>query len=338
MWPKVSLIASIVLVILLIFFARRVNLQILEPVTKDQDIYYSFVEGERLRDGENPYARILDGDMRKNHKYATYFPVFYELSYITQEMGLRPFETWITFWRWVFMVFEFAIAILLFVALARRNLEWLGAFVSAFWLFNRWTLQVVQTANLDFIPIFFLLLSLILFPQKKWLSLFLFSLSLGFKQIAIFLAPLYLIWIYQSMSKHQLKYVFFAGLLIASVPLISGIPFFVWNAEGFIKSVLFSVTRFGADQFGTSSVDVILNWDGIFARLPMIGLLLAIYSAAFKGYGGKFFASLLVMMIFVDFNSVLYVQYFAWILPLLPMVFCDLRETVGNRRLESMKV
>ena len=38
---------------------------------RTDDIYFVYLEGTRLVDGENPYARVLAGDMRVNDKYAT---------------------------------------------------------------------------------------------------------------------------------------------------------------------------------------------------------------------------------------------------------------------------
>jgi hypothetical protein len=324
---QLLLVSSFFAFLFIVYLAHEVNQAIPEPVLENQDIYYSYLEGKRLREGKNPYARILDGDMLENQKYATYFPVFYELSYVSQKLGLRSYFDWIAFWKTVFIIFEFGIGLLLYVVLARRNLEWLGVFAAAFWFFNRWTLKVVEMSNLDFIPIFLMLLSLILFPRKKWLSLFLFSLSLGFKQVAIFLAPLYLVWVWRSaVGKDRWKEVIFAGLLIVSVPLVSGLPFLLWNAEGFVKSILFSATRYASNQFEIPSLDQIMGWEGLSARLVMLALMSAVYFAALRGYGRKYFAALLVMSIFLDYNAVLYSQYPAWAVPLLPLVFCDFDE------------
>jgi Gpi18-like mannosyltransferase len=331
MLRRILRISSFFAVILLVYLAREVNQAIPQPVLENQDIYYSYLEGRRLREGKNPYARVLEGDMLENQKYATYFPVFYELSYVSQNLGLRSYFNWIAFWAKVFVIFEFGVGFLLYIALARRNLEWLGVFAAAFWLFNRWTLKVVEMSNLDFIPIFLMLLSLMLFPRKKWLSLFLLSLSLGFKQIAIFLAPLYLLWIWRSTAgKDRWKELTLAGLMIVSVPLISGLPFLLWNAEGFIKSILFSATRYSSNQFDIPSLDQIMGWEGLSARLVMLVLMLAVYFAVLRGYGKKYFAALLIMSIFLDYNAVLYSQYPAWVVPLAPMVFLDLNHQIAS--------
>ena len=294
MWHKISLGLSLGLVLIMACLTVAVNFLIPQPDhMTDQDIYFSYVEGQRLQHGENPYARVLTGDMLQNQKYATYFPVFYELSSLSEGLGLHAFPDWMAFWRIVFMVFELATAGLFYVSLARRNLEWGGVLAAAFWLFNRWTLQVVQTQNMDFIPIFFLLLSLELFPRKSLLSLFFLSLSLGMKQIAIFLVPLYIIWIFRAAGRQWIQKVAGAALAIASIPILSGLPFLIWNAQGFFQSVFFSATRSTAVNFRPFSLDVLMGWSGFPARFALFALVLLVYVVACQGYGEKYVYGLL---------------------------------------------
>ncbi|NJR64567.1 MAG: hypothetical protein HC772_03335 [Leptolyngbyaceae cyanobacterium CRU_2_3] len=177
-----------------------------------QDIYYLWQEGQRLLNWENPYARVLLGNMSENQKYSTYFPVFYLLSSLTQLLGLKDYAHWIYFWRSIFLIFNIGIGSLLFGIFARRQLWVLACFSACFWLFNRWTIYVTKVAHIDFMPIFFLVLSLIIFRQHQWIALLLFSLSLGIKQIAIFLAPVYLIWVWQSTQKRKLQTLVWAAV------------------------------------------------------------------------------------------------------------------------------
>ncbi len=333
---KISLIASFFVVILLIFAAFYVNTLIFKKVTKGYDIYASFAEGQRLLNGENPYARIQTGDMRENQKYATYFPVFYELSYLSQAAGLRTVKIWIEFWRMIFVFFELATAIFLYVVLAKSRFEWIGVFAAAFWLFNRWTLNLVETQNLDFIPIFLFLVSLKLFPQKKGLSLLLLSLSLGFKQIAIFAVPLYLIWEFREFGQNQLKKFIKGALIIASIPLITGLPFLMWDAIAFLKSILFSATRLSGSYAEVPSLDVLLKWDGLPARAVMLALMLFVYFLAFKGQLPKYFAVLLVMIVFVGFNNTLFPQYLLWVMPLVLLTVFDWIEASHAAPKESL--
>ena len=72
----------LLLFLLLALLGAFVNIRLwgTNPSDNRPDIFYSYVEGRRLVEGENPYARILLGDMRTNDKYATYFPLFYLFS------------------------------------------------------------------------------------------------------------------------------------------------------------------------------------------------------------------------------------------------------------------
>jgi uncharacterized membrane protein len=190
-----------------------------------------------------------------------------------------------------------------------------------FWYFNRWTLHASATVALDFIPIFLMVLSLGLFEKYRRTSLLLFGFSLAIKQIAIFLMPLYLIWEYQK-SRSWPK-VLIAGLWMASIPLLASVPFLLWNAEGFVKSIAFSATRIALDHFGAESIDVIFNLSGLLARTPFLLMLFGAYYASWQGSVGRYGAAMLVMGIFVAFNSILFTHYPVWLMPLLPLAVSE---------------
>ena len=121
---KYSKIIALIVLLILLFSAWRIfGIVGVTKTIGQEDIYYSFREGQRILNGENPYERILSGNMRDNKKYATYFPVFYELSYATQALGLEQFSTWLVFWRRVFVAFNLGTAILLFYAFWRFDME-----------------------------------------------------------------------------------------------------------------------------------------------------------------------------------------------------------------------
>jgi uncharacterized membrane protein len=179
-------------------------------------------------------------------------------------------------------------------------------------------------ADIDFIPIFFLIISLILLQRKKWLSLLFFSISLAIKQIGIFLLPLYLIEILNSTNKNFTRQFVIAIFVITSVPLLTSIPFLIWSAESLVKSVLFSATRYPESDFGALSIDtyiasVVPNFIGLAAKLPMLFMMSLIYLIALSRQINIYIASLLVMIVFIDFNSVLFNQYMCWVVPLIPL-------------------
>lgn len=55
----------------------------------------------------------------------------------------------------------------------------------------------------------------------------------------------------------------------------------------------------------------------------MLALMGIVYGYALGGRLGMSMASLLVMSVFVDFNSVLYTHYPWWVVPLLVLAACD---------------
>ena len=327
---KYSKLLALLVLPILLFSAWRVYGTVgVTKTIEQEDIFYAFKEGQRILNGENPYARVLTGNMRDNEKYATYFPLFYELSYASQAMGLEQFLDWTVFWRRVFIVFNLSTAVILFYLFWRSEMEWLGIFAAAFWLFNRWTLTVISIVHLDFLPIFFLVASLAVFPKNKRLSLILYGISLALKQIGIFILPLYLIWVWLSTDqdiKHRIREVIVAGFMIAGFPLITSIPFLIWNAKGFVMSVLFSATRVGSGRFTVLPLDAVLGWGGIAGRLPMLLLFMAIYWFCFSRYIGRYTGAFLIMSIFIAFNTALFVQYLLWLVPLTPLILLDSKE------------
>ncbi|NEO99678.1 MAG: hypothetical protein F6K58_13565 [Symploca sp. SIO2E9] len=316
------------LIITLVGIGVVFSIQLWDYNTEQEDIYYIWLEGKRILSGENPYARILSGDMRDNDKYATYFPLFYLLSALTQLLGFKEYSTWVYLWRHIFQVFNLGISHLIFYQFYKNKILILGLFASFFWYLNRWTIHVNQIAHIDFVSIFFLLLSLAIIDKYKYLSFLFFGLSLSLKQIAIFLLPLYLIWAWQESEKDKLERTVKSLLLILVIPLVTSLPFIIWNAEGFFKSIIFSATRSPAGHLGVPSIDeliglVIPEFVGIKAKLPMLLIMSLVFIGAIKRQIGIYTSVLLTMVVFVDFNSVLFRQYLCWVVPFIPLAICD---------------
>ncbi|HUV46982.1 MAG TPA: hypothetical protein VMW29_02500 [Candidatus Bathyarchaeia archaeon] len=291
--------------------------------TLGDDIHFVWLEGQRLLFGENPYERILLGNMREDNYYAIYFPFFYSFSALTQILGLSEYTKWLVFWRPVSLFFNLGIAFLIFEILL-RNKKWLAACFSVlFWLFNRWTLHGTLAAYLDFMPLFFLMLSLIIFKKYQWPSLLIFSFSLAIKQMGIFLIPLYLIWVGQSSQKNAWFQIVIAFLVIFSIPIFISLPFVFWNAEAFFKSIMFSTTRLAATNFGEPSISSIIGLTGIPARIPMFFLLCLIYLAVLRKEIKKYLAVLLTMFTFVYFSPVLFSQHLCWVVCFIPLTLVD---------------
>ena len=296
-----------------------------------EDIYYIWLEGKRIVVGENPYARVLASDMRTNDKYATYFPLAYLVSALLQKLGFREFLDWLYLWRPLSFLFHLGIVALVLRFFYARGL-WLFGFVAAsILLLGRWSVYITRVHHLEFAAIFFLLLSLLLLKKCTRWALLAFSLSLAIKQIAIFLLPLYLVYLWKTAAKtKKIKEVGIGFLIILSVPVLTSLPFLAWNAEGFVKSLLFSATRAGASHVeGAPSLDVMFSQSlpwlvGLKAKLPMLLLLGLIYLSFLRESVSILACSALVMMVFLYFNSVLFLQYFLWPLSLTLLTLAEL--------------
>jgi hypothetical protein len=315
--------AALFCLALLLVACALVSIRLWKSDATGTDVYYDWIDGRRILSGENPYARVLAGNMRDNDKYTTYFPVFIILSWLTQLAGLREFPQWVAFWRVVFLICNLGIASAIFYLLYRRQQYGAALFGALFWIFNRWVLYTVTIAHLDFIAILLLIASLGLFKKHRWSALLLLSLSLGVKQIAIFLVPLYLIWIWQTTERNRPKEVLLAAVVMASVPVATSLPFVVWNAEGYAKSIIFSMTRVFDASYAEPSLDVLLGWTGFPARLPMLGLMVLVYWIAWRRKVGMYTSVLFVMATFIAFSTVLFRQYLSWVMPFIPLVVCD---------------
>lgn len=290
------------------------------------DIYYTYYEGRAILEGVNPYARTLDGDRRTNDKYPTYLPGSYCISALSQLLGLRDYARWIDFWFWVFQACHYAIALLLFREARRRADTIFAIFVAVFWLYNRWTLYIVTVSHVDFCAILLVLWSLILLPRRPRLAALLFGASLAIKHIAIFLLPMFPIWVWHTRPpERRLRASVQSALWALSLPAAFSLPFFAWNPKAFIWSITFSVTREPDDTFATQTIDALLQQVGLVARIPLLLMMVLIFVFAIQRRINRYAAATLVFVVFINFNTVLFQQYMAWFLPFLVMALLDSR-------------
>lgn len=291
-----------------------------EAVALDRDIYYLWQDGSRLVSGENPYARILEGDWRWNQKYSTYFPLFYVFSAVTQLFGFNEYVEWLGVWRHIFLLFTVATAATYFLLFQKLNSPLLGIFASLFWAFNRWTLFSLGLDNIDVIPIFLIVLSIALIKRYRNTAMVLFGASLAVKQIGVFMLPVYLIWAYQSADRQKIRSAVIAFLLIISVPLLTSLPFIFWNASGYFKSIIFSATRTPEQGIASvfPSIDYVLGYVGFRAKFLMLTLMGITYWAVIRKRITLFSSGFILMTIFIGFNSIFYSHYLIWCFAFVP--------------------
>ena len=90
-----------------------------------------------------------------------------------------------------------------------------------------------------------------------------------------------------------------------------------WNLAGFLKSITFSASRDPAAVFEAYSLDALLGVAGFYSKILMLALMALAYWLVWTGKIGGYLAALLVMAVFVYFNSVLFTSYMVWIVPLI---------------------
>ena len=290
-----------------------------------EDVYYYWLRGGMVAKGENPYRCATD-DTCTHHKNPGHFPLFYLLSAVSQKAGLHDFTDWIAFWRPIFLGSYVAIGVILFWTLLQRRQYELAVFALFFWLFNRWSMYVIRVAHVDFIALLFLTLSVVLFEKKRYWSAFLFGISLGIKQVAIFLAPLYiiLVWV-QAEKEKRWKVVLSSVAIMALVPLVASIPFLLDNPQGVVKGLLFSASRSSEANIGAPPLVSLLQINGSVGIAPMAFLMILVYLAAYRKQLPLSVAGLGIMLVFIAFNTVLFNQYFLWFVPFLPLALAELK-------------
>ncbi len=293
------------------------------------DVYFLYLEGNRILHGVNPYARVLEGDMRKNNKYATYLPGSYLFSAAMQRIGnLEDYDRWLIVWRYITEFFYVATGVLLVRAVWLQAGAWIATICGSFWFFGRWSLAVIPIVHLEPMAIFFMVAGWLLFRKHRIAGLLLFGCSLAIKQVAVFLIPLFLIHEWNASIANGWKKSMqrsswgLAAMLI--VPFLLSIPFILRNADGFFSSIMFSATRTADTHFQANSIDVLAGSDGLAARLPMLIMMGLIYWGFFTKRMNWNLAGCLVILAFIQFNSVMYIQYMIWTWPFIILVVSDL--------------
>jgi hypothetical protein len=193
--------------------------------------------------------------MKENRKYATYFPLFYEMSALTQLAGYGRYELWIGFYRYIFLACNLAIGFALYALTFSRRAWALSLLVVLFWYFNRWVLKGSQIAALDFIPIFLMVVSLGMFERHVRLPTPFQPFPGCIKRSPCFCAALPDLGI----STRSFKKVIIAGLWIAGTLIVS----FLLCGTPDSQVDCLSLTR--DPHFGVGSIDMAADLGGFCA-------------------------------------------------------------------------
>ncbi|OLS23380.1 MAG: hypothetical protein HeimC2_26910 [Candidatus Heimdallarchaeota archaeon LC_2] len=290
-----------------------------------EDIFFVWQEGEKISNGANPYAAILDGNLIENEKYATYLPFFYLLASLFQILGFTSFKEWVIFFRILSAIFYLAIAYFLFLKSYKKSVIF-SIFVTMYWIFNRWSIVVVYVVNIDFIPLFLMIISLYYYDTHRNMSLITYAFSLSMKHLAIFLLPIYLILLLRDSEITSIKDYGFSILKIVGIPLIFAIPFIILDPKAFLYSMAFSGTRHPKglfDEFYESAPEGTFIAFGIANRIFMVLIMALVYLLFQSNKIERFTTSFLIFVIFIEFNLVLFDQYRVWRIALLPLMLLE---------------
>ena len=154
----------------------------------------------------------------------------------------------------------------------------------------------------------------------------LFGLSLCVKQIGIILLPCFLLELHADSQPtgpgqgiRPCKYC----LLTFALPLLISLPFLIDHATGFVLSMVFSASRNSSDHgIATGSKMILLGLDS--TRLLMVGLILMNWLAQAREQINFWFASTITLLLFLQFNPVVFAQYYIWVTAFLLIAFAFL--------------
>lgn len=293
---------------------------------KKEDIYYEYEVAKQIQKGENPYNRILEGNMVENDKYPTQLPLyFYFLKFIRQNSN-NNFSGFVETLRNVLYLFHIAGGGFIYLLFRRVNKPIIGYFAAIIYMFNVWSLNSFILLKQDMISIALLVSSLYFFKSKNqsWISYILFGLSLGIKHIGIFMFPLYLTPII--FKEVSIKIFSLNMILLLSTIFIPTAPFIKNNSQSFVNSMLFSITRSPhTSDIHYGYTELLIKYrhstnsgtlfQQILPRLPLFitsifsVLLLLLRKIPLSSY------PFISIMVFAIFNPVIFPQYITWIPP-----------------------
>ncbi len=329
------LLIEITLLILVIFLASVVRTANYKQTWEFErsDLFYEYSSSIETGAGYNPYKKILDGDLLINRKYATLFPLYYFFLFGITIYSNFNFEKFLFNYREILFIAQIIGAFFIYLIFRRENKKFVGFIAATFFIFNRWSINVLSDGKQDFLALAFLLGSLYFFRSRSKISYFLYGISLGMKHLGIFILPLYLVPLF---FEKKLKKESIINLALLGAPiLIPSVYYMFDNFKSFAYSMAFSFTRKSATTSIPSGYEKLLilynvgvkNNTVFFYMIPRLPLVIFY----FLNVAGLFFKKLTpsqyllgTFFIFVAFNPVLFDQYITWITPFVFMSFAKI--------------
>lgn len=305
-----------------------------ERQLKGSDIYYIWIDGKEIESGSNPYSKIHSSDMIHNNKYSTYLPGFFLFEVLLIKLGIDDFEKFFPVWQFSVTVLFSLIAVIIFQTIFERSTSLALALLAAmFWTLGRWSFGALRIWQIDFLAILILIIAYLKVSTRssQAISFLLLGLSLSIKQIGIFAVPLFLIELIRNKPQ-KLAQLFLVLSCLGLIPLLVSAPFLFLDAEAYLKSLFFSVTR-NPGGLKLETIDQALGVIGLPAKIPLLLSLFIVYFLFFKARISLSQGILLSFLAFVSFNSVLFKQYFPWCSAFIGFALIDCLKN-RNRSLE----
>ena len=230
-------------------------------------------------------------------------------------LGIQTFVDFIRAWRPFNVFCHLGIGILTFSIYNQQRKPISGLIACSILLLGRWSAYIVNVQHLEFAAILPILLAGQQLNRRPTFSALMFGLSLCVKHVGIILLPCFLLGLGSARvsvdkafnGKQLLTY----SAVALAIPLIISIPFLIDQPSGFLLNVLFSTTRdFGDHGRATGTRMLLTGADG--TRLLMIALITMNWIAQAKEKINFWFASTITLLIFLQFNAVIFAQYYIW--------------------------
>lgn len=291
------------------------------------DIYNVWNEGRKLFEGTNPYTRIIGRSMRDNDNFPTYLPLTYLFSAALQHFEIKEFPDFLSLWRRINLVSHLGLGLLTFHIYNRQRKPLAGLVACSIVMLGRWSAYIIDVQHLEFPAILAIVAAGHQLNRRPTVSALLFSLSLCIKHISIILLPCFLISLVTEStglnSGAKWRRILLYCLFAFALPLAMSLPFLHNSPDGFLLSMLFSVSR-GTSSHGiaTGTEMILLSVDQ--TRLLMGALFVMGWIAQAKQRMNVWFASTLTLLIFLQFSPVVFAQYYIWITTFLLIGFAYL--------------
>jgi hypothetical protein len=292
-----------------------------ENIAKD-DISMYLHRGLQIVQGKNPYSCAIE-TTEACMGYPAHLPGMYLVAAGFAKFGVDDLVRWAQVWRPIMILTWLSIGAILAIYSYRKGRPILAVAILGFWLFNRWSVNVAQIAHTDFLGVLFLLLAIILVNRMPALAALFLGISISVKQLAILIVPIFIVYLWRH-KKVKFSKLFLHLVLVFIVPALITLPFFINDPSAVTKALLNVTERSAQSVHGFApSMDQLLDVTNNSKSFLMLFIVGAVYVAGWRKEVNLVAGTLLIMAIVMGFTSVLYNQYFVWLLPFIALVVVD---------------